>query len=52
VVFTGPLCPRCLSVWVVDVGGPTISAMDFISLAIAAAMFALLVALIYGIERI
>jgi hypothetical protein len=51
-VFTRPLCLRHVSAWAVDAAGPTISAMDLISLAIAAATFALLLALIYGIERI
>jgi hypothetical protein len=51
-VFTDPLYRRPLSECLLDEGGSTIVYMDIVAVLIALAMFAALLGLIYGIERI
>jgi hypothetical protein len=50
--FTESLWRRSVSEWVLDAGLAKIISMDIVSVLIAAVMFAVLIALIYGIERI
>jgi hypothetical protein len=50
--FTESVWRRSVSEWVLDAGAAKIVSMDIVSVLIAAVMFAVLLALIYGIERI
>jgi arginine exporter protein ArgO len=51
-IFTVSLCRGAVSLQVLDASPAKIMPMDIVSVLIAVLMFAVLIALIYGIERI
>ncbi len=51
-VFTASLCRRRVPAYPLDIPGPKIHGMDIVSVLLGVLMFAVLIALIYGIDRI